>query len=67
MWLQAGLLLVVLYEKRKVFGPVVLEVPRQVLIHVVLGNRDVEVGVQVARVLWWQNMRRWSDYLFRFK
>lgn len=67
MWLQAGLLLVVLYEKRKVFGPVVLEVPRQVLIHVVLGDRDVEVGVQVARVLWWQNMRRWSDYLFRFK
>lgn len=67
MWLQAGLLLVVLYEKRKVFGPVVLEVPRQVLIHVVLGDRDVEVGVQIARVLWWQNMRKWSDYLFRFK
>lgn len=52
MWLQAWLLLVVLDEKRKVFGPVVLEVPRQVLVHVVLGHRDVEVGVQVTRVLW---------------
>lgn len=54
MWLQAWLLLVVLDEKRKVFGPVVLEVPRQVLVHVVLGHRDVEVGVQVTRVLWWE-------------
>lgn len=56
--LQAGLLLVVLYEERQVLGPVVLKVPRQVLVHVVLGHRDVEVRVQVAGVLWWEHRPR---------
>lgn len=52
MWLKSGLFFVVLDQKRQVLGPVVLKVPRQVLVHVVLCYRDVQVRVQVARVLW---------------
>lgn len=55
MWLKSRLLLIVLYQKRQVLGPVVLKVPRQVLVHVVLCYGDVEVRVQVARVLWVEN------------
>lgn len=30
----------------------ILKVPWQILVHVILGYWDVQVGVQVARVLW---------------
>lgn len=55
MRLQARLFFIVLYQKRQILGPVILKVPRQVLVHVVLCYWDVKVGVQVARVLWKAN------------
>lgn len=57
MWLKSRLFFIVLYEKGQVLGPVVLKVPRQVLVHIVLCHWDVEVRVQVARVLWRENER----------
>lgn len=41
--LQSRLLFVVLYEEGQVFSPVVFKVPRKILIHVVLRDRDVQV------------------------
>lgn len=52
MWLKSGLFFIVLDQKRQVLGPVVLKVPRQVLVHIVLCYWHVQVRVQVARVLW---------------
>lgn len=57
MRLQARLLLVVFDEKGQIFRPVILKVARQVLVHVVFGDRDIQVGVQVARVLWFHETK----------
>lgn len=50
MRLQARLLLIVLDQKGQVFGPVVLEVTWEILVHVVFCYRDVQVRVQISRV-----------------
>lgn len=51
VWLQAGLLLVVVYEEGQAFRPVVLEAARQVHVHTVLCEGRVQVCVEVPGVL----------------
>jgi hypothetical protein len=55
--LQARLFLVVIYEERQVFGPVVLKASRQIHVHTVLSERGVEVCVKIPRVLCRQDGR----------